>query len=257
VSSAGAPTVRIFQGGSLEPLLEAIESLRAAAAEDVGTFFVFQVRDLSGAEPEEHLMEVSFDSREDFARAIADRSPGKYRLATVEAIAPPGEERPLLYSQTLTIEPAQKGKSTVPAEMTYGANHKATIVGGNCAIALTEVLDAMAAEARSLVGPHFVFEVRVDGDGTWQQYDPAAFDDLAEIAVAICSGKSTPKGALYQLKAFDSVTPAGLPRVQLSSGEVHGGPRLAPWYRRHAVPLILGSLTLAAGAAAAVALRRR
>jgi len=128
--------------------------------------------------------------------------------------------------------------------------------GGDCAVQIAQVLEAMDAEARALVGPHFLFEVRTDG-GPWQKYDLIDHDDIFDIAVNICSGKHTPQGEVYELQAFDTVTPAGLPRVLLSSGRIDGGKKLAPWYRRHAVPLIVGSLSLVAGAVGAAAVLKK
>lgn len=134
--------------------------------------------------------------------------------------------------------------------------HFATIKG-DCAEAFLQVLEAMDAEARAQVGPHFLFEVRVGGR-TWQKYNPIDFDDLADLAVTICSGKYTPQGEVYELQAFDTVTPAGLPRVLLSSGRIDGGTKPAPWYK-NTVPLVLASLTLAAavGAAGAVVVLKK
>lgn len=136
------------------------------------------------------------------------------------------------------------------------STHLATMKGGDCAVQIAQVLQAMDAEARAQVGPHFFFEARTD-EGPWQSYDLIDHDDIFDIAVNICSGKYTPWGAVYELRAVDSVTPAGLPRVVLSSGRIDGGPRPAPWYRLHAAPLLLGALTLVAGAAGAVAWRKR
>lgn len=130
-------------------------------------------------------------------------------------------------------------------------------IDGDCPVAILQVLEAMDAEARAQVGPWFLFEVSSDGV-SWQKYNPADHEDLADLALSICSGTYTAPGPVYEIKAFDTVTPAGLPRVLLSSGRVTGGPREAPWYRRHAAPLVLGALTLAGGVAAAtVAWRKR